>query len=323
MAKGSASYFSTGMTVNPSASMMELVCAVQSLASLRAAIDNGADCVHINVSPDTDLHSAFRDGHQDLARGLAFARFRGCKVVFSLEGDAQQTGWARSRELLEQALAEGIDTLLLNDPGLMLYAVAHSPSARLHYALDETSLNTEAILCLRRQFGVSRIIMPRVVSMAQIAKLRKETSMEIQIFGFGQSCSLLPGPGAENIDPPSQYHRKSDSLPADTGRFATTLEISNDAVDLCASVEQASNDHNFANRVSASAATLRLLPELRGLGVDAVRVDAVHHSPSQLGQVIRVWREAIDVCAEDAEHFTVKTSWLDKLDKAARNLRMR
>jgi O2-independent ubiquinone biosynthesis protein UbiU len=321
MAKAFASHFSTGMTINPSVSMMELVCLVQSLASLRAAIDNGADCVQINASPGTGLHSAFRDGNQDLARGLAYARFRGCRVVLSLEGHAQQTGWTRSRELLDQALAEGIDTLLLNDSGLMLYAVAHSPSVRLHRALDEASLNTEAILCLRRQFGVSRIVMPRVVSMAQIAKIRQETSMEIQVFGFGQSCSLLPAPGAEIIDAQSP-DRESGSLPSDTGRFAATIGISNDAVDLCASVEQASNDQSFANRGFASAATLRLLPELRGLGVNAVRLDVDQYSPSQLGQVIRVWREAIDVCEEDAERFSVRPSWLDKLNKVARNLRM-
>jgi collagenase-like PrtC family protease len=321
MAKALASHFSTGMTISPSVSMMELICPVQSLASLRTAIDHGADCVHISARPGNDLYAAFREGNQDLARGLAYARFRGCRVVLSLDGHAGQSGWTQRRQMVDQALAEGIDILLLNDPGLMLYAVAQSPSVRLHHALDEASLNTETILCLRRQFGVSRIVMPRVVSMAQIAKIRKETSMEIQIFGFGQSCSLLPAPGPDNIDAPTPG-REAGTLPSDAGRFAATVDISTDFVDLCASVEHASNDHSFVNRGFASAATLRLLPELRALGVDAVRVDSAQYSPLQLGQVIGVWREAIDVCAEDAEHFTVKSSWLDKLDKAARNLRV-
>jgi collagenase-like PrtC family protease len=312
MAKAIASYLSTGMTTNPSIAMMELVCPVKSLSSLRAAIDNGADCVQIDASPD-NTHSHFQLGNQDFARGLAYARFKACKVVLSLDIKPTQGGWVHHRSLLDQALAEGIDTILLSDPGLMLYATAQDPAVRLHYAIDEASMNAEAILWLRRQFGISRIIMPRVVSIAHIAKLRRETSMEIQVFGFGQSCSVVSAQGQDMSDPISA---------ADADSFGALHRTQPDAAGLCASIEQAANDRAFAHRGYASAGTLQLLPLLRNVGIHALRVDAAHRSPAQLGQVIRVWREAIDVCAEDAEHYTVKPSWLAQLDRAARNLRI-
>ncbi|NEX61760.1 peptidase U32 family protein [Noviherbaspirillum galbum] len=309
MAKASANCLTTGATLHPSCDMMELVCSVQTLPSLRAAIDHGADCIQIEAGPDCRAGLALRLGSDELARGIAHARFKGVKTSFALQVDSRRHGWMAGRELIDQALAAGADTLVLSDPGLMLYAAARQPEIQLHYAMDEGSLSIEALQCLRRQTGITRVVLPRVVSLAQIENIRKETGLEMQVIGFGRSSSVLS----------SLLSPEIAGSPA--GRHAE-VTLSNPINDRCAMAEHAANDHDFTQLAVAGTANLFILPRLQCAGIDAVRIDAHFHSNTQLGQVIQVWREALDSCQHDPEHFAIKHSWINRLDRAARACRM-
>ena len=63
--------------------------------------------------------------------------------------------------------------------------------------------------------------------------------------------------------------------------------------------------------------TMELLPELMKAGIAAIKIEGRQRSPVYVSQVARVWREAIDACKRDPEHFKPKGEWMAELGKVS------
>ena len=73
----------------------------------------------------------------------------------------------------------------------------------------------------------------------------------------------------------------------------------------------------YAIEEPASLNTLELLPELMRMGVAAIKIEGRQRSPAYVGQVTKVWRQAIDSCVRDAATFAVKPAWTAELSKVS------
>ena len=67
------------------------------------------------------------------------------------------------------------------------------PNLRLHLSVQGSATNYEAINFYHQQFGIQRAVMPRVLSLAQVEQLMKNTPVEIELFGFGGLCVMVEG----------------------------------------------------------------------------------------------------------------------------------
>lgn len=293
MTKAFAHFFSTGPTTESSAPAMELVCPADSLVTLRAAVDSGADWIHLDYREHDGMSSLNELNFENaaIARGIRYAQDAHCKVLLSLDANVSG-GWAKSRAILERAEQCGIGAIELSDPALMLYAAAHHPELRLHYRVPDSMLDGEAIDYFRKQCGISRAVLPRVLSLAQIDRISKNTSVELQVLGFGKFCTIIEGSEVAAASPPSSKR----NLRAWSG----TGEV---CVARCATGENAANDSSFTFDRLPDASTLKLLPRLTAAGVRAIKVEAQEPGPVPLARLARVWRAAIDNCLENLDHY--------------------
>ena len=55
--------------------------------------------------------------------------------------------------------------------------------------------------------------------------------------------------------------------------------------------------------------TLDLLPELKELGISAVKIEGRQRSPSYIADVARTWRQALDRLNAGSEGFRVDPAW--------------
>ena len=53
------------------------------------------------------------------------------------------------------------------------------------------------------------------------------------------------------------------------------------------------------------------------MGIRAIKIEGRQRSPAYVGQVTKVWREAIDACRRDADHFLAKGAWMAELNKVS------
>jgi collagenase-like PrtC family protease len=316
---------------------LELVCPAGSLPALKAAVDNGADCVYLGFRDATNARNFAGLNFDDaaIAQGIDYAHARQCKVLLALNTYPQPGAGALWRGAIDRAAGAGIDAVILADPGLMAYAAERHPALRLHLSVQGSATNYEAINFFQRHFGVARAVLPRVLSVQQVELVARNTDVEIEVFGFGSLCVMVEGrcalssyatgesPNTHGVCSPAKAVRWQQTPRGLESRLNGIL------IDRYAEGEQASyptlckgrfdvaGEQYYAIEEPASLNTLELLPQLIALGVRAIKIEGRQRSPAYVAQVTRVWREAIDQCLANPQRYTPKPAWMADLNKVA------
>lgn len=317
---------------------MDLVCPAGSLPALKAAIDHGASCVYLGLRDATNARNFAGLNFDDagIASGIAYAHQRGRQVFMAINTYPQAGQPQRWQQALDKAVTLGVDAVILADPGLMAYAVQRHPQLRLHLSVQGSATNHEAINFYHRQFGISRAVLPRVLSLEQVRLLVQKTPVEIEVFGFGSLCVMVEGrcalssyvtgesPNTHGVCSPAKAVRWQETPKGLESRLNGVLidryadGESAGYPTLCKGRFDVGNDHSYyAIEEPTSLNTLSLLPQLAQMGVRAIKIEGRQRSPSYVAQVTKVWREAIDSCQAQPQHYTPKGQWMAALDQVA------
>jgi len=316
---------------------LELVCPAGSLPALKSAIDNGADCVYLGFRDSTNARNFAGLNFDDaaIAEGIAYAHERGRKVLLALNTYPQASNVELWRAAIARAARVGIDAVILADPGLMAYASKHHPELRLHLSVQGSATNYEAINFYQEHFGISRAVLPRVLSMTQVEQLAANTKVEIEVFGFGSLCVMVEGrcalssyatgeaPNTAGVCSPAKAVRWKQGPNGLEARLNGVLidrygdKENASYPTLCKGRFDVAGENYYAIEEPTSLNTLELLPQLIGMGVRAIKIEGRQRSPAYVAQVTKVWREAIDACRDSVQRYSVKPSWMTALDKVA------
>ena len=172
---------------------MELVCPAGNLPSLKTAVDNGADAVYMGFRDDTNArHFAGLNFDDKRAQeGINYAHDRGAKVFVAINTYPQPSGWSRWKEGVDHAADLGVDALILADIGTMDYASNRWPDLRLHLSVQGSATSAEAIHFYHQNFGIQRVVLPRVLSLTQVKQVAMSSPVPIEVFGFGSLCVMV------------------------------------------------------------------------------------------------------------------------------------
>jgi putative protease len=318
-------------------SSIELVCPAGSLPALKAAVDNGADCVYLGFRDATNARNFAGLNFDDAAieRGIRYAHERKRKVLLALNTYAQADNWKLWRTAIDRAAAAGIDAVILADPALMQYAHERHPELSLHLSVQGSASNFEAINFYRTRFNIRRAVLPRVLSIEQVKYVAENTPVDIEVFGFGSLCVMVEGrcalssyatgeaPNTHGVCSPPRAVRWQQTPRGLESRLNGVLIDRYDQGEnagyptLCKGRFEVNDESYYAIEEPASLNTLELLPQLAALGVQAVKIEGRQRSPAYVAQVTRVWREAIDRLQDKDSRYSVKPSWMDELNKVA------
>ena len=319
---------------------MELVCPAGSLPALKTAVDHGADCVYLGFRDATNARNfaGLNFDEAAIAQGIRYAHERGRKVLLALNTYPQAGQEAVWQRAVDRAAQAGVDAIILADPGLMRYAARHHPQMRLHLSVQGSATHADAINFYHEQFGISRAVLPRVLSLEQVERLIGRTPVEIEVFGFGSLCVMVEGrcalssyatgeaPNTHGVCSPAKAVRWQETPKGLEARLNGVLidrygEHENAGYPtLCKGrfdVGDVSDDGYYAIEEPTSLNTLALLPQLMEMGVRAVKIEGRQRSPAYVGQVTKVWREAIDSCRANAHRYAPKAGWMSALAAVA------
>ena len=86
---------------------------------------------------------------------------------------------------------------------------------------------------------------------------------------------------------------------------------------LCKGRFEVGGETYYAIEEPTSLNTLELLPEIARMGVAAIKIEGRQRSPAYVGQVTRVWRQAIDRVAHEGDRFRPDAAWLRELARVS------
>ncbi len=316
---------------------IELVCPAGGLPALKAAVDHGADCVYAGFRDETNARnfSGLNFDAKALAEGIKYAHDRGTRVLIALNTFPQAGNWDRWTAAVDRAADNGVDAVILADMGLMDYAVRRHPNLRLHLSVQGSATNYEAINFYRERFGIRRAVLPRVLSLAQVADVIRNTPVEIEVFGFGGLCVMVEGrcslsayatgtsPNCQGACSPAKAVRWEHTPQGMETRLNGIL-IDRFADDeragyptLCKGRFEVDEETYYAIEEPTSLNTIEMLPDLLRIGVAAIKIEGRQRSPAYVAQVTQVWREAIDACKRDPAHFQPTAAWMSVLNNVS------
>lgn len=316
---------------------MELVCPAGNLPALKAAIDAGADAVYIGFQNDTNARhfAGLNFDASGMRQGIAYAHARGRHVYLALNTYPQPSGWPRWQAAVDAAAELGVDALIVADTGVLDYASTQWPELRLHLSVQGSATNSGALRFYYEQFNIQRAVVPRVLSLRQVAALIESSPVPIEVFGFGSLCVMVEGrcflSSYATGESPNTYGACSPAKAVEWRETAAGLEtrLNGILIDRFEAEEHAGyptlckgrfkvEDHTYyAIEEPTSLNTLTILPELAEAGVVAVKIEGRQRSPAYVAQVATVWRAALDAYRRNPAAFSARPEWLKALGKVS------
>jgi putative protease len=308
---------------------MELVCPAGNLPSLKAAVDNGADAVYIGFRNETNARhfAGLNFNSKQIEQGLAYARSHATKVFVAINTYPQPGTFAKWERAVDQAAEYGVDALILADIGVMDYAAEKWPELRLHLSVQASATSHEAVRFYAEQFGVRRAVIPRVLSVKQVAALVDNSPIPIEVFGFGSLCVMVEGrcylssyvtgqgPNTFGACSPASFVRWTETDSELETRLNGVLidRVGKDEhagyPTVCKGRFIVNGETSYAIEQPTSLNTLPILP----IGVAAIKIEGRQRSPAYVAKVTGVLRAAIDACMSDPDHFVPDRAWLEQL----------
>lgn len=312
---------------------MELVCPAGGMPALKAALENGADAVYVGLADETNARSFkglnFRP--DALPKAVELAERHDARVLMALNTYAQGGSVERWRRAVDVAADSGVSAIIAADVGVMDYARARHPDLRIHLSVQGSATTPEALAFYARHFGVRRAVLPRVLSLTQVAQVAERSPVELEVFAFGSLCVMVEGrcflssyatgesPNTRGVCSPASAVRWQDDdgeLSARLGGVLIDRFAPGEAAGyptLCKGRFDVGGRVYHALEEPTSLNTLDLLPRLRQMGIAAVKIEGRQRSPAYVASVTRVWRGAIDALLQDPEGFHSQDDWDEAL----------
>lgn len=316
---------------------LELVCPAGSLPALHAAVDNGANAVYIGFRDGSNARNfpGLNFSIEEARQGIDYARARGVRVFLALNIYPQPAQWKTAVRAVDAAVDLGVDALILADPGLMRYCSRTYPALRLHLSVQASATNRHAIGFYHEQFAIKRVVLPRVLSLAQVQQVVRKVPVDVEVFGFGSLCVMVEGrcalssyvtgdsPNTAGVCSPAHAVRWRET---DSNRYSYLNDVLIDRYPageaaayptLCKGRFQVGQHVFHAIEEPTSLNVLAILPELVKSGVKAIKVEGRQRSKSYIAHVTRTLRAAIDACCADPDRFCPQPGWIAQLNGLA------
>lgn len=312
---------------------MELLCPAGSLPALKTAIEHGADAVYVGLKNDTNARhfAGLNFSEEKLVKAADYAHQHAKHIHVAINTFAHPDGIKRWQNAVDIAANAGVDALIIADLAVLDYAASRYPHIQRHVSVQASATNEKAIAFYARQFEVSRVVLPRVLSMHQVKQLARTTCVPLEVFAFGSLCIMAEGrcylssyltgesPNTVGACSPAKFVRWEESSTGRSARLNGVLidHYTHDELagypTLCKGRYLVDQKKSHVLEEPTSLNTLALLPELMKANIVSVKIEGRQRSPAYVGQIAKIWREAIDQCQNNPEAYRMNPKWNESL----------
>ncbi len=298
---------------------LEIICPAGTPAALRVAVDEGADAVYLGFRDETNARNfpGLNFSRTEFADSLRYAHAQNCKVFVAINTFAEAGRQELWHKAVDDAATLGADAIILADIGLLDYAHRTHPDARLHLSVQASASTPEAIRFYAEQFGVQRVVLPRVLTLQEIAainraNLNQNVSVETEIFAFGGMCPMAEGrcslssyitgksPNRNGVCSPAshvEYREDASGLATRLGGFTINRFLPHENAGyptLCKGRFDAEGDISYIFEDPVSLNIIEMLPEIITSGVSALKIEGRQRGKAYVRDVVRSFRQAVD-----------------------------
>lgn len=170
----------------------ELLAPAGNLEIFKGVIESGADAVYVGGSMFGARAYANNFTEEELLEAIDFAHLRGVKVYLTVNTLIKNSEFSKLYDYLLPYYKRGLDAVIVQDLGVVKAIHEYFPSMEIHTSTQMTVTGADGVRFLS-QFGVTRVVMAREVSLAEMKRIHEETGMELEAFVHGALCYSYSG----------------------------------------------------------------------------------------------------------------------------------
>jgi putative protease len=267
----------------------ELLAPAGDEESLRAAVAAGADAVYFGLRGGFNARArADNFPVEDLTRVFDFLHSRNVQGFVTFNTLVFDQELPVAEEALASIARAGADAIIVQDLGAARLARAVCPELPLHASTQMTISSAEAA-AIAASLGVTRVVLPRELSIDEIARMAAATDLELECFVHGALCVSWSG---QCLTSEALQHRS-----ANRGQCAQSCRLPYDLI-----VDGARStllDDQLKYLLSPrDLAAYDLLPDLLAAGVSCFKIEGRMKGPEYVANVVDKYRRALDAARE-------------------------
>jgi putative protease len=293
---------------------MQLVCPAGNLPALQAAIDAGADAVYAGLRDETNARAfpGLNFSDAELHQGIAYAHARGRKVYLALNTYPDSTRLAQWHAAVDKAAALGCDAIIAAELAVLDYAARTYPALARHLSVQGSATTAPALRYMHERFGISRAVLPRVLSITQVERLCEASPVPLEVFAFGSLCIMVEGrcqlssyvtgasPNRHGVCSPAKFVRWEAGPGGQRAvrlndRLIDRFEPDEPAgyPTVCKGRYDVRGEVFHALEEPTDLNTLELLPRLAAAGVVALKIEGRQRGRAYVAQVVKEIRDRL------------------------------
>ncbi|WP_373756947.1 peptidase U32 family protein [Streptococcus ferus] len=290
----------------------EVLSPAGTLEKLKVAVDYGADAVFIGGQAYGLRSRAGNFSEEEMREGVAYAHARGSKVYVAAnmvmhEGNEEGAGtwFCNLRDM-------GIDAVIVSDPALIEICATEAPGLEIHLSTQASATNVETFQ-FWKNYGLTRVVLAREVSMEEVAEIRRRTDVEIEAFVHGAMCISYSGRCTL-----SNHMSMRD---ANRGGCSQSCRWKYDLYDMPFGQGRQSITGSIPEEFSMSAVDMSMIdhiPDMIDNGVDSLKIEGRMKSIHYVSTVTNCYKAAVDAYMESPAKFeSIKEDLINELWKVA------
>jgi len=172
---------------------IELLAPGGSVASIKAAINAGADAVYVGGSSFSARASANNLNDEELADIIDYLHLRGKRIHLAINTLIKDSEIKSVYSYASKMYEKGIDAFIVQDFGVMDFLNKYLPEAEIHTSTQMAVSGSGATKMLKSHTNIKRVILPREMSLDQISEIAENTDVDIECFAQGALCYSYSG----------------------------------------------------------------------------------------------------------------------------------
>ena len=256
--------------------------------SLRAAVNAGADAVYFGLTSGFNARARAANFDEGSLPGtLDYLHRRGVQAFVTFNTLVFDSELAAAERALSAIARAGADAIIVQDLGAARLARAICPELPLHASTQMTISSAEAAR-IAAELGVTRVVLPRELSIEEIAKFAAGTDLELEVFVHGALCMSYSGQCLTS----EAWGGRS----ANRGQCAQSCRLPYDLM-----VDGAQSDAGGLEYFLSpkDLAAYDLLPELLAAGVSCFKIEGRMKGPEYVASTVEKYRRSLDAAMEN------------------------
>ncbi len=292
---------------------MELICPAGTPSAFHEAVDAGADAVYCGFRDETNARNfpGLNFSRDELAQSIAYAKSKKVMTFVAINTFMRAGNEALWYRAVDDAVRLGADALILADFGLMAYMAERYPEQRLHVSVQASASNADAVNFLVEAFGAKRVVLPRILTIPEIARLAPKIRCEIEVFVFGGLCVMAEGrcslssyvtgksPNMNGVCSPAshvRYRHEGSELVSELGEYTINRFPAGEAAGyptLCKGRFDVGDERGYAFEDPVSLDVMEHIDALRDAGVRALKIEGRQRGKAYVAEVVSTLRRAL------------------------------